>query len=108
MKGIKIWTLLLAAVVAAMLLVGCGSAKTTPTVKPEKKTKVVLITVDSINQYWLYVQKGARDEAAKLGGIDYKQMAPDRVDDAQQIERINNAVADGADVIIIASNSPTA
>jgi ribose transport system substrate-binding protein len=35
-------------------------------------------------------------------------MAPDKKDDAQQIERVNNAIADGADAIMIAANGPDA
>ena len=35
-------------------------------------------------------------------------MAPDKKDDAQQIERVNNAIAAGADAIMIAANGPDA
>lgn len=70
--------------------------------------KVVLITMDSTDLHWVSVDKGAQEEAAALGNVDYKWMAPDKKDDAQQIERVNNAVADGAQAIMIAANGPEA
>ena len=73
-----------------------------------EKVKVILITMDSSDQHWVSVDKGAKEEAEKLGNVDYKWMAPDKKDDAQQIERVNNAVADGADAIMIAANGPDA
>ncbi|HCR41662.1 MAG TPA: BMP family ABC transporter substrate-binding protein [Lachnospiraceae bacterium] len=72
-----------------------------------KKHKVILITMDSIDQHWVNVDKGAQKAADELGA-EYKWMAPDKKDDAQQIERVNNAVADGADAIVIAANGPDA
>lgn len=70
--------------------------------------KIILITMDSTDQHWVNVDKGCQEEAAALGNITYKWMAPDKKDDAQQIERINNAIADGADAILIAANGPDA
>ena len=72
-----------------------------------EKFKVILITMDSIDQHWVNVDKGAQ-KAANEFGVEYKWMAPDKKDDAQQIERVNNAVADGADAIVIAANGPDA
>lgn len=70
--------------------------------------KIILITMDSTDQHWVGVDKGARKAVQEIGGIDYKWMAPDKKDDAQQIERVNNAVADGANAILIAANGPDA
>lgn len=70
--------------------------------------KIILITMDSTDQHWVNVDKGCQEEAAALGNITYKWMAPDKKDDAQQIERINNAIADGADAILVAANGPDA
>jgi ribose transport system substrate-binding protein len=74
----------------------------------DKKVKVILITMDSTDQHWVSVDKGAKAAAAELGNVDYKWMAPDKKDDAQQIERVNNAIADGANAIMIAANGPDA
>ena len=69
--------------------------------------KVILITMDSIDQHWMAVDAGAKAAAAELG-VEYEWMAPDKKDDAQQIERVNNAVAAGANAIMIAANGPDA
>ncbi|MBO7393127.1 MAG: substrate-binding domain-containing protein [Abditibacteriota bacterium] len=89
---------LFALAAAVIALVGCGGGT----------KKVVLITMDSSDRHWVSVDAGAREEADELEGVEYKWMAPDKKDDAQQIERINNAVADGAAAILIAVNGPDA
>lgn len=73
-----------------------------------KKAKVILITMDSIDQHWVAVDKGAKKAADELGNVDYKWLAPDKKDDAQQIERVNTAIAENADAIMIAANGPEA
>ncbi|MDR0570931.1 MAG: substrate-binding domain-containing protein [Clostridiales Family XIII bacterium] len=68
---------------------------------------VYLITMDKMDQHWVSVDKGAGDMARALG-INYKWDAPDVKDNAKQIECINNAVADGSNLILLAANDPTA
>ena len=68
---------------------------------------VILITMDSTDQHWVSVDGGAQKAAEELG-VTYQWMAPDKKDDAQQIERVNNAIAAGADAIMIAANGPDA
>ena len=63
--------------------------------------------MDSIDQHWVSVDAGAQKAAEELG-VTYQWMAPDKKDDAQQIERVNNAIAAGADAIVIAANGPDA
>ncbi|MEF9998980.1 MAG: substrate-binding domain-containing protein [Lachnospiraceae bacterium] len=109
----KVLSVLLCAAMVATMVMGCGGKSDSGTAdkKEEKagdKTKVILITMDSTDQHWVAVDKGAKAEAEKLGDVEYKWMAPDKKDDAQQIERINNAVADGANAIMIAANGPDA
>lgn len=70
--------------------------------------KVFLITMDQMDQHWVKVDEGAKAAAAELGNIDYTWSAPDVKDDAKQIESVNNAVAAGADVILLAANGPDA
>lgn len=74
----------------------------------DENYKVILITMDSIDQHWVSLDRGAREAVEELGNVEYKWMAPDKKDDAQQIERVNNAIADGADAILIAANGPDA
>ncbi|WP_320129255.1 ABC transporter substrate-binding protein [uncultured Sphaerochaeta sp.] len=94
-------------VLCALLLVTSLFAQGTQE-KTKGNYKVYLITMDQMDQHWVNVDKGAQKAAAELGGIDYKWLAPDIKDDAKQIECINNAVAGGADAIMLAANGPTA
>ena len=71
------------------------------------KYKVYLITIDKMDQHWVSVDKGASDMAKQLG-ITYKWYAPDVKDNAKQIEAVNNAIADGASLIMLAANDPSA
>ncbi len=79
-----------------------------PAAPADEKSKVYLITMDQMDQHWQNVNKGAQAAADAAGTIDYKWTAPDKKDDAQQIDKINNAVSDGAKVIILAANGPDA
>lgn len=110
----KLTILLTFTVVLAMVLAGCGknnnnsSASGSSDSGSSDKHKVILITMDSTDQHWVSLDKGAKKAADELGNVEYKWMAPDKKDDAQQIERVNNAIADGADAILIAANGPDA
>ncbi|HHW01240.1 MAG TPA: substrate-binding domain-containing protein [Thermoanaerobacterales bacterium] len=119
----RVLALLLCIVVAGSLLVGCGSkpaeqqspapAENSAQSKPEEqpaaeKYKVYLITMDQMDQHWVNVDKGCKKAVDELGNIDYQWLAPDVKDDAKQIECINNAVAGGADAILLAANGPVA
>lgn len=73
-----------------------------------KTFKVFLITMDQMDQYWAGVDQGCKKAVAELGNVDYKWTAPDIKDDAKQIEMINNAVANGANAILLAANGPDA
>ncbi|MGN6712332.1 monosaccharide ABC transporter substrate-binding protein, CUT2 family (TC 3.A.1.2.-) [Anaerocolumna jejuensis DSM 15929] len=111
----KVLSVLLCTAMVAAMLTGCGKDKETAATEGGKKGdsyKVYLITMDQMDQYWANVDKGCKKavDELKSGGVtvDYKWSAPDKKDDAQQIEKINNAVADGAQAILLAANGPTA
>ena len=70
--------------------------------------KITLITMDQMDRYWAGINEGAEKAAAELGSVNYNWTAPDVKDDAKQIEFINNAVAAGADAIMLAANGPDA
>ncbi|MCR1898457.1 ABC transporter substrate-binding protein [Irregularibacter muris] len=72
------------------------------------KYQVYLITMDQMDQHWVTVDEGAKKAADELGNVDYKWLAPDVKDDAKQIESINNAIAGGAQAILLAANGPDA
>lgn len=68
---------------------------------------VYLITMDKMDQHWVSVDEGAKTMAQALG-LHYKWDAPDVKDNAKQIEAVNNAVAEKADLILLAANDPKA
>jgi ribose transport system substrate-binding protein len=70
-----------------------------------KYLKVYLITMDKMDQYWYFVNQGAED-MAELLGITYQWDAPETKDIDRQIEILNRAVDDGADVILLAATDP--
>ena len=68
---------------------------------------VYLITMDRMDQHWLAVDQGARDMAGALG-LSYKWDAPESKDNIVQIEALNNAVSEGAALILLAANDTVA
>jgi ribose transport system substrate-binding protein len=70
--------------------------------------KISLITMDQMDRHWASVNEGAEKAAKELGNVTYSWTAPDLKDDAKQIEFINNAVANGANAILLAANGPDA
>ena len=72
---------------------------------------VYLITMDLEDQHWVSVNAGAEKAVAeaKEAGIDIRYVWSGPTtgkNDAAQIECINNAYADNADMILLASNGP--
>lgn len=120
----KLLSLVLCLSMVTMMFVGCGKTKETTTDVPKNeasddagskgeetkgsKYKVYLITMDQMDQHWVNVDAGCKKAADELGNVDYKWLAPDVKDDAKQIECINNAVAGGANAILLAANGPDA
>lgn len=113
---LRLSVFLLCLVMVFSLVAGCGSKpaeQSVPTPTPSDKTadkdyNVYLITMDQMDQHWVNVDKGCKQAVAELGNINYKWLAPDVKDDAKQIECINNAVAGGAEAILLAANGPVA
>lgn len=85
--------------------------ETSDTGKEDTKTvsgnsyKVYLITMDLTDSYWQSIDKGCQKAAGEIGNITYKWIGPDSHDDALQSACIDQAVADGANAILIAANS---
>lgn len=72
---------------------------------------IYLITMDLFDAHWVSVDEGCRAAVEELKAqgtnINYVWNAPTQgKDDAAQIECINNAYADNAEVILLASNGP--
>ena len=72
---------------------------------------VYLITMDLMDQHWVNVDAGCQKAVAELAEkgikVNYTWDAPTRGKDAAaQIESINNAYANNAEAILLASNGP--
>ncbi len=94
-----------AILLTALMLLGIASAFAA------EEYKVYLITMDLMDQHWVNVDAGCKDAVAELAKqgitVNYKWDAPTQgKDDAAQIESINNAYADSAQAILLASNGP--
>jgi len=92
---------LVAILLSAMMLLGLAA------VASAEGELVYLITMDRMDMHWLAVDQGARDMAAALG-LSYKWDAPEQKDNVAQIEALNNAVSDGATLILLAANDRVA
>ncbi len=67
--------------------------------------KIYLITMDKSDQFWSFMDNGAREMASMLG-VTYVWDAPLTRDVNKQIEIFNNAAAAGADAIMLAASDP--
>ncbi|MGN0740184.1 MAG: ABC transporter substrate-binding protein [Treponema sp.] len=99
---------IIVAAMALSLVASMGFAKGAKKEKKAAKVKIQLITMDQMDQYWANIDKGCKKAAAELGNVSYCWNAPTVKDDAQQIECINNAIAQGVDAILLAANGPDA
>lgn len=104
----RLVSLFLCLSMAVLLMAGCNSKPANNNPPAKTKYKVYLITMDQMDQHWVNVDNGCKKAVSELGNIDYTWLAPDVKDDAKQIECINNAVAGGANAILLAANGPVA
>ncbi|QIK70652.1 substrate-binding domain-containing protein [Erysipelothrix sp. HDW6C] len=91
--------------VSLLVLTGCSKGDGGST---DTKYKIYLITMDQMDQHWVKLKEGAEKASQELGNVEFTWLAPDVKDDAKQIEAINNAIAGGADAILLAANGPDA
>ncbi len=111
----KILALLMSVILILSLFTACsdnggtnnGGNNATQANSANKDFLVYLVTMDKMDQHWVAVDAGASALAKEIG-VTYKWDAPDTKDNAKQIEILNNAIADGADIIMLAANDPTA
>ena len=126
----KLLALALAAAMSLSLVAGGGGDKSTPagstpagstpagstpagsTPASGESIKITLITMDQMDVHWVKLEKAARAKVEELKAsgvnIDYNWLAPEKKDNAQQIQMIETATNDGSDVIIISVNDSTA
>ena len=89
-----------------------GSTPAGRTPASGESIKITLITMDQMDVHWVKLEKAARAKVEELKAsgvnIDYNWLAPEKKDNAQQIQMIETATNDGSDVIIISVNDSTA
>ncbi|MDO5703094.1 MAG: substrate-binding domain-containing protein [Lachnospiraceae bacterium] len=99
----------LAAVALAGLMV--ASMSVAAYAEEPVETKVGLITMDQMDVHWVRLADAAQakvDELNEAGNkIELEWLAPETKDNAQQIEKINAAISDGCNYIIISCNDAT-
>lgn len=73
---------------------------------------IALITMDQMDVHWVKLEKAAKAKVEELQAagknIEYEWLAPEKKDNAQQIQQIETAINNNADVIIISVNDSTA
>ena len=69
--------------------------------------RIYLVTMDLESSCWKDIDEGCRHAAEEIGGIDYKWIGPDFHDGILQSVCIDQAVADGAEVLLVAASSET-
>lgn len=85
--------------------INAGEENTQITSTSGNNYTVYLITMDLADSYWKSIDDGCLDAAKELGNITYKWTGPDSHDDTLQSACIDDAVANGADAILVAANS---
>ena len=120
MKKLLAMTLALA---MSLSLVACGGGGNTSTPAAGSNAagsnsgsgdsiKITLITMDQMDVHWVKLEKAAKAKVEELQAsgvnIEYNWLAPEKKDNAQQIQMIETATNDGSDVIIISVNDSTA
>jgi fructose transport system substrate-binding protein len=103
----------LGAVSAAVALAACGSSSDTSTpstdtgaAAPAGKLKVVLITKNNTNPFFVKMAEGAKAEADKVG-VDFQHLAgASDGDNATQVAAIETSIAGGVKTILITPSDP--
>ncbi len=118
-KSKMLLSVLLSAGIMALALTGCGSngqsasapqgagsgQKVEEAAKPEGGSlKITLITMDSMDEHWLKVKKGAEEKAKELGNVTVVFDAPQtKVDATVQAQLVENAITNKSDAILLAA-----
>ncbi len=99
---------LAAVVLAGLMITGLSAAAFA---EEPVETKVGLITMDQMDVHWVRLHDAAEAKVEELNEagnkIELEWLAPETKDNAQQIEKINAAISDGCNYIIIACNDAT-
>lgn len=99
-----------------LVLVGCGNSNSSSTSSSsssssndKKQYKMVLITMDSIDEHWLSVKAGAEAKAKELGNVQLTFRAPaGKTDPGEQVRMVEDAINQKADAILLAPSDQSA
>jgi fructose transport system substrate-binding protein len=94
------------ALTGLLALTACSGSDNAPAAGSDDKIGVSLITKDSSNPFFVAMQKGAKEEAAK-NNVDLTVASGKADGDEQgQVQAIENAIAQGQKGILITPNGP--
>lgn len=97
---------LMSIIASLALVLGIGAASAGEQAKQGGDYLFYFVAMDSVSQYWQNMYEGAKEAAEEVGGVRVEFMSPEKKDDAMQIEMLNNAIANGAQLILLAANGP--
>jgi len=92
-----------------LILAGCGGGDDSGSGSGDgsKEVKVMLLTKDATNPFWLAMQKGAQAQVAKAQNVKLTLASGKADGDEQsQFDQIEQSIARGDDGILIANNGP--
>ena len=94
----------------AALILSCGDkTKSENSNVSSDSKKIVLITMDSIDEHWLSVRNGAEDKVKELENIELIFRAPaGKTDPNEQTRMAEDAINQKADAILLAPSDPAA
>ena len=92
------------------MLIACGGDKKVETEVTGEAKKIVLITMDSLDEHWLSVKDGAEAKALELeGAVEVIFRAPaGKTDPNEQTRMVEDAINQEADAIILAPSDGAA
>lgn len=104
------WKLNLIILFITALILSCGDKTSTDNSNSlSDSKKIVLITMDSIDEHWLSVRNGAEDKVKELGNIELIFRAPaGKTDPNEQTRMAEDAINQKADAILLAPSDPAA
>ena len=87
-----------------MLLAMCIVALAGTACQQKSDIQIVLITMDSMDEHWLKLNKGAQDKAKELGNVtvDFKAPQVGKVDASAQLQIIEDAITQKVDILMLA------
>ena len=102
--------LVAAAAALAVTLGACSGQPSAPSSSGgEKKPNIAVVLKEASSEYWITVGDGARAAGEKLGDKATVSVTAgnSEADYTSQINRIQNAITAGADVLVVAPSAPT-